>query len=408
MADGTLLKDRFAQYKCCANDAIEFKLVREESDIESDVSVFRPEMSHQLFGDNESIFGYKDLKIKMYYTAASLQTYLGMTSSEQISPEKFDGVYADDVMKPIVEKIPPGFFTNMDEFIKQIPKEASFQPFGEMIHSYKIITKENQEKHFAIFKTSIESPSFREYHERLRTFLLWFVDAASYLDDDDDRWSYYLLFEKYKSNGNPMFALAGYMTVYRYYAYPERIRPRISQVLVFPPFQRQGHGSRLIQTFYDEAIRDKEVLDITVEDPSEDFQRVRDYVDASNCRHLKSFQPENLKTGFCKDMFTEAREKLKINKKQARRIYEILRLKATNVNDLEDFKKYRLDIKRRINAPFAKTGREMSKLEHSLNTTELTAAMNSLNTEQRMTYLQKEFEDLVEQYEKVVKRIAIL
>jgi histone acetyltransferase 1 len=74
-----------------------------------------------------------------------------------------------------------------------------------------------------------------------------------------------LRFEKYKSNGNPMFALAGYMTVYRYYAYPERIRPRISQVLVFPPFQRQGHCSRLIQTFYDEAIRDKEVLDITGE-----------------------------------------------------------------------------------------------------------------------------------------------
>jgi histone acetyltransferase 1 len=57
---------------------------------------------------------------------------------------------------------------------------------------------------------------------------------------------------------------------------------------------------------------------------------------------------------------------------------------------------------------FQKTGREMSKLEHSLNTTELTAAMNSLNAEQRMTYLQKEFEDLMEQYEKVVKRIAVL
>jgi histone acetyltransferase 1 len=39
--------------------------------------------------------------------------------------------------------------------------------------------------------------------------------------------------------------------------------------------------------------------------------------------------------------------------KQARRIYEILRLRATNVNNPEEFTKYRLDIKRRLNAPFA-------------------------------------------------------
>jgi histone acetyltransferase 1 len=58
---------------------------------------------------------------------------------------------------------------------------------------YTFYFSDNQERHFAIFKTGIESPGFREYHERLRTFLLWFVDAASYLDDDDDRWSFYLL-----------------------------------------------------------------------------------------------------------------------------------------------------------------------------------------------------------------------
>jgi histone acetyltransferase 1 len=52
----------------------------------------------------------------------------------------------------------------------------------------------------------------------------------------------------------------------------------------------------------------------TVEDPAEDFQRVRDFVDASNCRHLKSFQPESLEAGFSKEMVTDVREKLKINK----------------------------------------------------------------------------------------------
>jgi len=51
-----------------------------------------------------------------------------------------------------------------------------------------------------------------------------------------------------------------------------------------------------------------------VEDPSENFQRVRDYVDAKNCSTLAAFDPKQLKKGFSDAMVTEARTKLKINK----------------------------------------------------------------------------------------------
>ena len=53
---------------------------------------------------------------------------------------------------------------------------------------------------------------------------------------------------------------------------------------------------------------------ILVEDPSENFQRLRDFVDARNCMKLKSFQPEKLREGYDDDMPWEAREKLKINR----------------------------------------------------------------------------------------------
>ena len=36
-----------------------------------------------------------------------------------------------------------------------------------------------------------------------------------------------------------------------------------SQVLVLPPYQKQGHGATLIETFYKECLSRKEVLDIT-------------------------------------------------------------------------------------------------------------------------------------------------
>lgn len=38
--------------------------------------------------------------------------------------------------------------------------------------------------------------------------------------------------------------------------------------------------------------------------------------------------------------------------KQARRIYEILRFRATNLADPAEYRTYRLDVKRRLNIPY--------------------------------------------------------
>jgi hypothetical protein len=46
---------------------------------------------------------------------------------------------------------------------------------------------------FEFYKTSIETPGFRDFHERIQPFLLFYVDAASYIDVDDEKWAYYLL-----------------------------------------------------------------------------------------------------------------------------------------------------------------------------------------------------------------------
>lgn len=214
------------------------------------------------------------------------------------------------------------------------------------------------------------------------------------------------MFEKYKYNGNPQYAIAGYMTVYNYYAYPSRIRPRISQVLVLPPFQKQGHGAQMLQTFYNTCYGNSDILDITVEDPSENFQRLRDFVDARNCMKLKSFKPESLQEGYDDDMAWEAREKYKINRKQARRIYEILRLKATDRSNKEQFRQYRLDVKRRLNIPFQKNGRDFQKFGKALNQEELRATLGCLTLDQRHMYLENEFEEHLTMYNHVIERLA--
>ena len=57
---------------------------------------------------------------------------------------------------------------------------------------------------------------------------MWFIDGASYVDTDDSQWDYYIIFEKFKNDeNNEQYAVAGFSTVFRFYAFPEMIRPRI-------------------------------------------------------------------------------------------------------------------------------------------------------------------------------------
>ena len=142
------------------------------------------------------------------------------------------------------------------------------------------------------------------------------------------------------------------------------MRPRISQMLVLPPFQRQGLGAKLLDTVSKYYWNNPKVVDITgksfvlrsfhdslseewldllipgithilfslycvlVEDPSDDFIRLRDFVDVQNSlKLLECFSTlDKVKGGFNDSMIKEANEKLKLCKRQTRRIYEVGRL----------------------------------------------------------------------------------
>ena len=136
------------------------------------------------------------------------------------------------------ENLLPDHHENIDNFVEELNfYESQFKPIGIKMHQYNVETSAGTRK-FAIYKANISyCENLQEYHKRVQVFLLWFVDAASYIDDDDDRWDFYFLFELLEGD---RYALAGYATVYNFFAYPDHIRPRISQILVLPPFQRMG------------------------------------------------------------------------------------------------------------------------------------------------------------------------
>lgn len=185
---------------------------------------------------------------------------------------------------------------------------------------------------------------------------------------------------------------------------PLQVRPRVSQFLILPPFQRKGVGSKLLQTIYKHFQSQENVCDITVEDAGEDFQRLRNTIDSRLLKDLPTFQEESLKKGFSTEMAREAKDKFKINPKQARIIYEILRLGATKTENTEDYKAYRIDVKKRLNMVHLKEKRDMKKVADrgfKIPAEKLMLA----SVEENMEQLDRMYKETEEYYRDVLDRI---
>lgn len=400
------------EYVVDANDVLRFKLVRGAEDLEDEGTEFPPEMCHQIYGDNENIFGYRGLQIKLYMTAGTLKAFVSAKWDTKVDPLKTDGVTADDVVAPLVKVLAPGSFTtSREEFATSLSAaaEAAFRPPGELVTSFALEAAGGG-RQFEVVLATEATPGLREYHERLQPWILFFIDAASYIDIDDDSWRFFLMFEKVTVGGEERRQVVGYLTVYEYYAYGRTTnhkRPRIAQMLVLPPFQRLGLGARLLDTVYSHYRSDRTVTDITVEDPSDNFVRLRDFVDTRNCLQLAAFGKAAVAAGFTEAMAEAARAELKICRKQARRVYEIVRLHHTSLADKQQYKEYRIDIKRRLNAPYQKEQSQLAKLQKALKPEEFAAAMvNVTNREQRLENLERQFEELETHYKAVLEKVA--
>ncbi|VEL22869.1 unnamed protein product, partial [Protopolystoma xenopodis] len=259
------------EYKANACEAITFKLsmtiyfhglVRTVFDVTLADS-FKPEMTHQIFGPKEIIFGYKNLSVNILCLAGSLETFVDTEYASKISTKLAKGTEPHDILESLTKSYEFELIKTRADFESKVIQEIHFKPFGTVRNKY---TSDNGSKSFSIYYIEPGMEDFEEFkvlHKRMQSFLPFFVDGASFIDSDDSQWCYYTLYESYFSEMDvPCFAFVGFMTVYKFYAYPESIRPRISQVLILPPFQKQGHGTQFVQTFYNDFVPVSKVLDI--------------------------------------------------------------------------------------------------------------------------------------------------
>ena len=151
----------------------------------------------------------------------------------------------------------------------------------------------------------------------MQIFISFFIEAGTPLSTTDadwtlDRWTVYFVYEKNTKSLNTSvspYSFVGYATTYRFYTFRPRYqtaseispktitsdtvlpldkeisaaevpsRLRISQFLILPPYQSSGHGSALYNAIYSEALADSTIQELTVEDPSEEFDVLRDIND---------------------------------------------------------------------------------------------------------------------------------
>ncbi len=359
------LFEKLKAYKCYADECIFFKYIFDESDLtkpDTDETVFKPEFVHQIFGDEETIFGYRGLRVNYYLAPGTLEACISLDYKEKLTAQRFDGIDADDVYESFTKfGCSAGFTRNPDVFCSEkLPIDRQFKPYGTKIHEYARQVGSTS-RSFEVYKidstmSEFTNPKFLEYIDRVQTMLVFFIETASFVDTEDSQWTFFLVYEKRKlSNSEFRYSTIGFLSMYNYYAYPDKVRARVSQVLVMPTYQGMGHGAELLESVYRDAVNDPNIIDITAESPSPEFMNIRDFVTTKMCCELGSFRDRSLlKTGFTAEMAVEALRKLKIPRLQSRRCYEIMRLWATNPNAEDEWRSYRLDVKKRFYMPFIK------------------------------------------------------
>lgn len=140
--------------------------------------------------------------------------------------------------------------------------------------------------------------------------------TEEYEQDPLERWTVFFLYQKRPVQSKPgqfSYVFAGYSTVYRLYALQAQngtaalstgdfelpaqndftefpCRSRISQFIILPPFSKKGNGMRLYRQIYKMLLDDQKTFEITVEDPNEDFDVVRDMADLLFLREQPDFK----------------------------------------------------------------------------------------------------------------------
>ena len=176
------------------------------------------------------------------------------------------------------------------------------------------------ERDYEIYQLVPKDKEFKLLNNQMQQLFVFFIDGASFIDVDD-HWKYQILVCK-----NPR-AIVGFATTYQLELNNGSTATRISQFLILPPFQKRGLGKVLLEAIYEVAMKDKLCSEITVEDPSDDFQNMRDSFDIRLILSKGYFKAFKKREPITKDNFCD----FTLSKSEVKEICKILKLTKSRV-----------------------------------------------------------------------------
>ncbi|KAL6846299.1 hypothetical protein ACP4OV_023747 [Aristida adscensionis] len=332
-----------------------------------DCTSIQPFDLNHFFGEDGKIYGYKNLKINVWISAATFHAY-----AEISFEETSDGGKGITELKPALQNI---FGENLVE------KEVFLQTFSdECEYLRNVVTNGNAIKHRAsgeedqtveIVRVDLQGDAAFLY-ARLVPLVLLLVEGSTPIDIGEHGWELLLVVKKTTQEpSTSKLQLLGFAAVHNFYHYPESTRLRISQfilfpdILILPPYQGQGHGLRLLSEI-NSIAQSENIYDVTIEDPSDYLQYIRSSIDCLRLLTFDSVKPvlsamvsslkeSNLSKRTCSlrmvppaDLAETVRQKLKINKKQFLRCWEILIYLSLDSEDQKSMDNFRACIYDRI------------------------------------------------------------
>ena len=338
---------------------------------------FHPTFTYPIYGEAETIYGYQGLAINLDVASGSLVPLLDI---QYRAKNEATTAKLDDVEGKIKEFLPADYLSASTsasarkEFDAALAQSSSFQPLGDKVHSYtrrkvnkgkgkssnpaslasSALSEDDPDARvFEVYRSTWETPGFRDYHRRMQLFVLLFIEGASYIQEDETNWEFFTLYEKATEAGKTTWHFMGYTSLYKFWCWPDSSRIRLSQFVILPPYQKQGHGGALYTTVYDQIRSRPAVSELTVEDPSEDFDRLRDGNDLRRLLDPGGFVETAKAAGKLHapvdaKWIESQRLDHKLAPRQWARVLEMVQLMNLDTSDAEQIRQYRLQVKARI------------------------------------------------------------
>ena len=226
-----------------ANEALKVSIVGENA------VQFSPLFTYPIYGDSEKIYGYKDLVIHLAFDSITFKPYVNVKYSAKLKDDE-----VVDVQEKLLSFLPQNDVIVRDE-AKWVDCFTEERKIHDLPDSFKKVSEYSLNgEEYVIYKTSLIDDFVRKMHRRVQIFSILFIEAANYIDETDSNWEVFWLLNKKSKK------LVGFVTTYRYWHYlggqsfdeniDQKFRAKISQFLIFPPYQDKGHGSCLYAVSY--------------------------------------------------------------------------------------------------------------------------------------------------------------